>query len=164
MSSRTSAFALFAVATLLQACTFRSLGDYCNYSNSSSLPESDTTSLGVVLGAPPDRIGDSPYIRFYTPSVEKSDVTLELKLIPAQLPLPDSLDESPCGGLDWRTYRVTTDSDQWRTFWSLPRPLAISTVVGPLDSMAPLRSSRFAFAFVNTATAEVIMSCGCYWT
>jgi hypothetical protein len=155
-----SALALSAVA-LLQACTYYSLGDFCTFSDSAPFPKS-TSSLGIVLAAPPGRIGEPPDVTLYRPSRENAEASLQLDVVAAPLPWPSSLDESRCKGVDWRTYRVETDADQWDTFWSQAPPFQIEGAVGSFDSMKRLPTTAFAFTIVDATTGEPIMSCGCY--
>jgi hypothetical protein len=151
-------------AVSLQACIYRSLGDFCSGSDSDPT-KIDSSSLEVVLGAPANRFADSlPFIMLYTPSQAQPQATLHLKLTPAPLPWPDGLDETPCKGIDWRTYRVAVDPDQWARFWALPRPLPVEGGIAFENSMAPLRMNRVGIALLNSATTEVLMSCGCYHT
>ena len=166
MSRRLDALAVFVVGVVaLQACTTKDLGDFCSYSDS-DWSKVDSSSLGVVMGAPANRFVDIPFIMLYTPSQAKPQVTLELKLTPAAMPWPNSLDETPCKGLDWRTFRVAVDADQWAKLWSLPRtlPLPFEFDIAFSNSMAPMRTHSFGVALVNAATNEVLMSCGCYQT
>lgn len=163
MSRRLHAFvAVMVGAVPLQACTTTNLGDFCS---GSDLARVDSNSLGVVLGAPANRFAESPpFIMLYTPSQAQPQATLHLRLTPAPMPWPNSLDETPCRGVDWRTFQVAVDPDHWARFWALPRPLSVEGGIGFSDSTAPLRTTRFGVALVNAATAEVLMSCGCYRT
>ncbi len=166
MSRRLDALAVFVMGVVaLQACTTKDLGDFCSYSDS-DLSKVDSSSLGVVMGAPANRFVDTPLIMLYTPSQAMPQVTLEFKLTPAVMPWPNSLDETPCKGVDWRTFRVAVDADQWAKLWSPPRdlPKPVEWSVAFSNSMAPLRTHSFGVALVNAATSEVLMSCGCYRT
>jgi hypothetical protein len=161
MSRRSHAFAVLVVgAVTLPACTTTNLGDFCS---GSDLAKVDSSSLGVVLGAPADRFAESPpFIVLYTPSQAQPEATLHFKLTPAPIPWPNSLDETPCKGFDWRTFQVAVDPDQWARFWALPRPLAVEGGIAFSDSIASLRTKRLGVALVNAATSEVLISCGCY--
>ena len=87
----------------LQGCVAAQLGDYCR---GSGLAEVDGSSVGLILGARAHRFAGSPRATFRNPSVADPQMSLELKLSPATLPWPAELDETPCKGLDWRTFRV----------------------------------------------------------
>jgi hypothetical protein len=164
MSRRLDALAVFVVgAVTLQACTTSDLSRSCSWSDS-DLSKVDTSSLGVVLGAPANRFLETPFIMLSTPSPANPQAKLELKLTPAPMLWPNSLDETPCKGLDWRTFRVAVDADQWAELWALPRPLLVHWDLAFSNSMAPLRTKSFGVALVNAATGEVHMSCGCYRT
>ncbi len=162
MTRKLQARSLLAInIAILQACTSMNLGDFCN---GAGFKEAEPASLGVVLGAPAGRIVESPFIVFNTPSQAQPDATLQFNLEPAPLLWPASLDESPCNGLDWRTYEVAVDPVQWNAFWALPRPMPVSVGVGFWEYVIPLRASEFGFAIIDKASAEVLMSCGCYQT
>lgn len=153
--------ALALCASALQACTAANLGEYCEGSGLASV---DRSSLGLVLGAPRNRFTESPTFALYSPSWAKPDAVLQLNLEATSLPWPADLDETPCKGLDWRTFRVEVDSDQWARFLSLPRPIRVEGHIGVTDSAVPLRMPEFGFVLVNVATGKAVMSCGCYWT
>ena len=169
MSKRPQTVALVAFgAILVQGCA-HDLGKHCSYSKSLSLATADSESLGIVVGAPADSLGDKPFVMLHTPSQEDQEMALQLNLVPASILWPNSLDESRCRGLVWRTYRVKTDSEQWKAFWGRPRPLAIEFELAvfkdSLDSKSfslPFRS--FAVAWVDATTGEPIQWCGCYRT
>ena len=151
---------------LLASCTSIDLSDYCHFSVSPSLVEADGRSLGVVLGAPRELLGDSPTLAIYTSSVADSEASVQLELVEAPIPWPEQLDETPCGDLDWRTYAVSTDPEQWKAFWSRPRPTQFQFQLGfpGLDSPRRLHAKSFAVAVVDTRSGTVLKSCGCYWT
>jgi hypothetical protein len=162
MSTRSRAITALALcAGSLQGCVATNLGDYCK---GSGLPKVDVSSIGLVLGAPAHRFTGTPYATFYSPSQARSQASLDLALSPAALPWPSDLDETPCEGLDWRTFRVEVAEHQWSQFWSLPRPMQIEGGIGVTDTTAPLGMNEFGFAFVDVNTGKVLMSCGCYWT
>ena len=145
----------------LQGCVAAQLGDYCR---GSRLAEVDGSSVGLILGAPAHRFTGSPRATFHNPSAADPQMSLELKLSPATLPWPADLDETPCKGLDWRTFRVEVDANQWSQFWALPRPMQFEGGIEVTDTTEPLRMREFGFAFVDVATGKILMSCGCYWT
>ena len=149
----------FALA--LQGCIAAKLGDYCKGAGFANV---DNSSLGLVLGAPTHRFSDSPVFEIYSPSQAEPAAVLQFKLTSTALPWPADLDETPCKGLDWRTFHVEVESEQWTKFWSLPRPMYFEGHIGIFDSTAPLRMSEFGFAIVEVATGKALMSCGCYWS
>jgi hypothetical protein len=150
---------IIAGAIPLQACTTTNAGCF-----GTDLAGADSGSLEVVLGLPSSRFADSTFIVLYSPSQATPQATLELELTPAPMPWPNSLDETPCGGMDWRTFRIVVDPDDWTRFWALPRPMPFEARIGSLNSMAPLRANRFGVALVDTTTAEIRMACGCFRT
>ena len=160
MSRRSHALSVFVLgASSLQGCVTTNLYDYCSFGD---LADVNPDSLGVLLGAPADRFNDSPFVILYTPSEVEPVATLKLMLEPAPVLWPQDLDETPCKGVDWRTFRVATNLEQWTQFWALPRPLSVSSGIAFLDSMEPLPISEIAVAMVDAATGETLMSCGCY--
>src|SRR5262245_32082271 len=162
MSRELRSLAAFALCgSSLQGCATANLVDYCK---GAGLAKADSSALGLVLGAPTDRFTEPPFAAFYSPSEAEPIVTLRLHLRSAAVPWPDELDETPCKGLDWRTFRVTVEPEQWTRFWSMPRPMPFEGGIGLNGSMAPLRMAEFGFAFVDLATGKSLMSCGCYWT
>jgi hypothetical protein len=162
MSTGRRTFAVLALcASSMQGCVAAKLGDYCK---GSELAKVDSSSVGLILGAPSHRFTDAPNATFFSPSQTQPQAVLELALSPAPLPVPADLDETPCRGLDWRTFRVEVDPNQWSAFWSLPRPTPFEGGIGATDTTAPLRMHEFGFAFVEVASGKVLMSCGCYWT
>ena len=162
MSRRSTALAVIALgAGSLLGCATTDL-PHCV--SRAELLDVDTTALTVVLGAPAHRFSESPFVTFYRPSRASPESTLQLKLEPASAPWPASLDETPCKGLDWRTFRVVVSRDHWLDFWSPPESPELGIGVASLDSMEPLRISQFAFALIDTATSKPLVSFGCYWT
>jgi hypothetical protein len=148
-------------ASTLPGCVAAQLGDYCR---GTGLAKVDGSSVGLILGAPAHRFTESPQARFYSPSQAKPAASLKLTLTPTMLPWPADLDETPCESLDWRTFRVEVAPDQWSQFWSLPRPMRFEGGIAVTDTATPLRMTEFGFAFVDIASGQVLMSCGCYWT
>ena len=110
-----AAIAVALCAIALQACTAANLGEYCE---GSGLDNVDRSSLGLVLGAPKHSFTESPTFALYSPSRAKPEAVLQFDLEATSLPWPADLDETPCEGLDWRTFRVELDSDQWTRFWA----------------------------------------------
>ena len=162
MSTRSRTITVITLcAGSLQGCVAAQLGDYCK---GSGLAKVDGSSVGLILGAPANRFTESPRATFYSPPQAQPRASLELTLSPTALPWPADLDETPCKGLDWRTFRVEVDPHQWSQFWSLLRPMQFEGGIGVTDTAAPLRMREFGFAFVDVTTDKVLMSCGCYWT
>lgn len=148
-------------AGLIQGCATANLGEYCR---GTELANADTASLAVVMGAPADSFSASPFIAFHTPSRAEPTASLLLHLKPAATSWPTGLDETPCRGLDWRTFTVEVEPDQWTQFWTLPRPLQLETAIGFADTLSSLRTSRFGVALIDGSTGKTLLSCGCYWT
>ena len=163
----TVAISCFVTATLLEGCVVSDITRYCSFTASPSLRDADSETLGVVLGWPGAARIEDPYMSLYSPSIEQQETALKVPLVAAAVPWPSDLDESRCRDLDWRTYKVAIDSEQWRAFWNRPGFVEFEGGLGYTDhsakpgtSFLPLRS--FAMAWVDTATGKPIMSCGCY--
>lgn len=153
------ALALFASSA--QGCVAARLADYCK---GSGLATADASSIGLILGAPAHRFAESPRLALFSPTQAEPQAALNFDLLPTALPWPAGLDETPCKGLDWRTFRVEVDPGQWSQFWSLTRPTPFEGGISVTDTAAPLRMREFGFAFVDVSRDEVLMSCGCFWT
>jgi hypothetical protein len=158
--------AISLAMVLLASCTSLNLSEHCHFSTSPSLVEADSKSLGVIFGAPRDFLSNAPTLAIYSPSMANSEASVTLELVEAPIPWPEELDETPCGDLDWRTYAVSTDSEQWKAFWSRPRPVQFQFQLGfpGLNSPRRLPAASFAVALVDTSSGTVLKSCGCYWT
>jgi hypothetical protein len=102
----------------------------------------------------------------HSPSMANQEASVQLELVEAPIRWPNELDESPCRGLDWRTYSVTTDPEQWKAFWNRPRPAEFQFQFGfpSLESPVRLPAASFAVAIVDISSGKVLKSCGCYWT
>jgi hypothetical protein len=162
MSTRLRSVVVMALTAIsIQGCVAAKLGDYCQ---GSGLAKAYASSVGLVLGAPAHRFTESPKVTFFSPSRAEPQATLEFDLSPTEMPWPTGLDETPCKGLDWRTFRVEVDAGQWLQFWSLPRPTPFEGGISVTTTTAPLRMHEFGFAFVDSSTGKVLMSRGCYWT
>lgn len=170
MSRRLATIVLCVLsAMLLQSCITSNLTKYCSFSASPSLRKADSKSLGVVLGWPGVARIEAPYVMLYSPSMEHQEVAIRVNLVAAAIPWPSALNETRCRDLDWRTYRVEIDPEQWQEFWNRPGFISIEARLGYMDpsakpgrSLMSLRS--FAMAWIETTTGESIMSCGCYHT
>jgi hypothetical protein len=160
LSAKRSVTAIVGIATL-QACASTNLGNSCS---TPRMEQVNSSALGIVLGVSSHRTLEAPFIVFDTPSQAQSQATLQLELKPAQLALPASLDETPCSGLDWRTYTVGVGSEDWQHFWGRPQPMPIEVGIGLWEFVIPFRSSEFGLAIVNTDSSAVVMACGCYGT
>ncbi len=137
---------------------------------SSRLRRARTVAIAAMVASAIELHGcvvEVPYLMFYSPSMESQEVSVRVNLIPAAIPWPSELDETRCRGLDWRTFRVETDSGDWKAFWD-NRRFEIEMRFGFTDSSRQLPAKSFlslrsfAIAWVDLETGRPIMSCGCY--
>lgn len=162
--AQTAAAMLMAVLGLLAtACSTLEVSDYCRYSQERSIEEADPASLGLVLGLEARQAMKTPFVIVRSLSEENPGASLTLQATPAAHPIPASLDESQCARIDWATYTLTVDPDAWNAFWQDERNSPFEIGIAFLDDNRPLRVSAFGAAIVDTATAEELVSCGCYW-
>jgi hypothetical protein len=154
------------VATLglsVAACSTLDENDYCRYSREISIGQADPESLALVLGIGKERAKETPFVVVRSISKENPGVSVRLRATPAAHPLPASLDESRCARIDWSTYSLSVDAEAWRAFWQDDRNSPFEIFIAFLDSNEPLRMGDFGAAIVDTAVAEHLVACGCYW-
>ena len=145
----------------LSACSSMNVSNYCSGSQSI---HADAKPLAVILGIAPHRLNESPFVVFNSPSQASPDRTLHFNLEPASLTWPLALDESPCQGLDWRTYRVAVDTDEWNDFWATPQAVPFEIGIGALEFVVPMRESEFGFVLIDQQSGNTLMHCGCFGT
>jgi hypothetical protein len=150
-----------SVAVILSACSTMNVGNYCSGSESI---QADTKSLAIILGIAPHRLNESPFVVFNSPSLANPDRTLHLNLEPAPVTWPLDLDESPCQGIDWRTYRVAVEAKEWNDFWTTSQTLPFEVGIGALEFVVPMRESEFGFVLIDQESDKTLMHCGCYGT
>ena len=76
-------------------------------------------------------------------------------------------------GVDWMNWlcrrhahghwTLTVDPDEWNAFWQDDRNARFEIAIAFLGDSRPLLVSSFGAAIVDTAAAEALVSCGCYW-
>ena len=145
------------------ACSSLEVSDYCRYSPDRSIRQADPESLGLVLGLEARQAMETPFVVVRSLSEENPGATLTLHATPAAHPIPMSLDESRCKRIDWATYTLTVDPDAWEAFWKDERNSQFEIAIAFLGDSRPLLVSSFGAAVVDTAAAEALVSCGCYW-
>ena len=156
MSRRASALPMMA---MLAGCSTMNVGDFCSGAGSVN---ADAKSLAVILGIAPHRLNESPFVVLNRPSQADPQRTAHLKLEPAAVAWPPDLDESPCRGIDWRTYRAVVDAKEWDEFWAPPLPSPFEIGIGALEFVVPMRESEFGFVLIDQQTGTTLMHCGCY--
>lgn len=146
------------------ACSTAGTRDYCRYSQEYPIREADPESLALVLGVKSGRVKDTPFVvlRRLSANSPKAFVILHAAAAPHSLPM--SLDESRCVAVDWSTYTLTVDSEEWYAFWRDDSASQFEIAIAFLDSNSePLMASAFGAAIVDTAADDYLVSCGCYW-
>lgn len=165
MESRGSVIAILAVtlAIPLSSCATIDVNEYCKHSTQDAIRGSNPESLALILGLPPQRRGDSLMVVFHSPSQSDSERSVSAKVLPGPHLLPGGLDESQCSRVDWTSYSLDFDADEWRDFWADERTSRFEIGVGFLDNYGRLRLDSFGVAIVDSGTGDFYFSCGCYW-
>ena len=153
--------AVFALG--VSACATPGFEDFCHYSEERSLRDADPESLVLVLGIPRGLAMEEPFVvvRSLSEQHRGAAVTLYAKVAPH--PVPTSLDDSRCAEVDWNTYTLTVDDEEWSVFWAADGNAPVEIAIAFLDNNEPLVVSKFGAAIVDTAAADYLVSCGCYW-
>ena len=154
------------VATLglgVSACATLDVGDYCRYSEEASIPETAPESLALVIGVQPARARQTPFVVFRNLEDGATKTFLRLVSSPASHPFPTGLDESRCAGVDWSSYDLSVDPEEWRAFWSNGGMSRFEIGIAFLEDNSPLPLGAFGAAILDTRAAEHLVACGCYW-
>jgi hypothetical protein len=147
----------------VSACSTLDVNDYCRYSDTISLRQADPESLALVLGIGKGRVKEMPFVVVRSASGNNLGASVTLRATPAAHPMPVGLDESSCSRVDWNTYSLTVDTDEWRTFWQDERNSPFEIFLAFLDSNEQLMMGDFGAAIVDTNTGNHLVACGCYW-
>lgn len=145
------------------ACSTPGFEDYCRYSDEYSIREADPRSLALVLGVTRGLAMETPFVVVRSLSETNPGASVTLSAIAAPHPIPASLDESRCTAVDWRTYTLTVDEQEWGAFWDDDRNSPFEVGIAFLDTNEQLLVSKFGAAIVDTAASDYLVSCGCYW-
>jgi hypothetical protein len=151
------------LALSLAACSTLDMDDYCRYSERLSVREANPEALALVLGIGMGRAKETPFVVFRSASAENRGLQLTLQATPAPHPMPANLDESRCARLDWNTYSLEVDAEEWFAFWKDERNSSFEIFIAFLDRNEQLRVSDFGAAIIDTSAAEPLVACGCYW-
>jgi hypothetical protein len=145
------------------ACSTLDVDDYCRYSEKGSFRYADPDSLALVLGIGKGRARETPFVVVRSRSEEKRWAELKLRATSAAHPLPADLDESRCVRVDWSTYTLTADAEDWDAFWRDDGNSSFEIFIAFLDGNEQLLMSEFGAAIVDTTAAQHLVACGCYW-
>ena len=152
-----------AVGLGVSACSTPVFEDYCRYSDAHSIREAEPRSLALVLGVRPGLAMETPLVVVRSLAENNPGASVTLYAAAAPHPIPTSLDESHCAGVDWNTYTLTVEQDEWSAFWSDDRNSPFEIAIAFLDNNEGFLVSNFGAAIVDTAASEYLVSCGCYW-
>ncbi len=165
MAGTRSVTAILAATLVLSvtACSTLDVDDYCRYSERMPIREADPQSLALVLGIGKRRASETPFVILRSVSTANPGSSVTLQATPGAHPMPVSLDESRCARVDWSTYSLAVDVDEWDAFWKDDRNVPFEIFIAFLDRNEPLRVSDFGAAIIDTTAAEPLVACGCYW-
>ncbi len=144
-------------------CSTLDVEDYCRYSENRSIRDTDPESLLLVLGVKPDRSLGSPFIVFRSLSRAYPGVSLRLSASPASARFPPGLDLSQCTGVDWQSYDLSVDREDWNAFWSGEESSRFEMGIAFLGDSRPLLMGDFGAAILDGASGDKLVACGCYW-
>jgi hypothetical protein len=147
----------------VSACSTPGFEDYCRYSEEHSIRDADPRSLALVLGVQRGLVMETPFVVVRSLSENNPGASVTLHAAAAPHPIPTSLDESRCANVDWSTYTLAVDDDEWSAFWADDRNSPFEIAIAFLDTNESLLVSKFGAAIVDTAASEYLVSCGCYW-
>ena len=145
------------------ACATLDVNDYCRYSESSSIRDADPDRLALLLGVQAGLTTKTPFVVVRSLSENTPGASLTLHTSPAPHPMPVGLDESRCARVDWKTYTLTVDREEWQAFWQDGgnSPFEIGIVF--LEDFNPLPISAFGAAILDADSADHLVACGCFW-
>lgn len=147
----------------VSACSTLDVEDYCRYSQTQSMREADPESLWLVLGVKPGRSIGSPFIVFRHLSDASPGASLALSASPASATPAANLDSSRCAGVDWQSYELYVDGEDWSDFWREGETSNFELGIAFLDDSQPLLMGDFGAAILDRASGEKLVACGCYW-
>ena len=164
IGNRTVTATLMATLALgVSACSTLDFEDYCRYSNEHSIRAADPESLALVLGVKRGLAKETPFVIVRSLSEHNRGAAITLNATAAPHQMPTSLDESRCAPVEWNTYTLTTDKEEWNAFWSDDRNSPFEIAIAFLDNNQQLMVSKFGAAIVDTTASDYLVSCGCYW-
>lgn len=145
------------------ACSTLEVDDYCRYSETRSIREADPESLALLLGVKAEYEMLTPFVVVRSLSENRPGASVTLHTTPAAHPMPIGLDESRCARVDWNTYTLQVDPDEWNAFWQDDRNSPFEIGIAFLEGFHPLPLSAFGAAILDSDSADSLVSCGCFW-
>jgi len=164
IGTRSVAAMLVAMGALgTSACSTLEVDDYCRYSETRSIRTADPESLALVLGVQAGRARQTPFVVIRSLSESAPGTSITLYTTPAAHPMPMGLDESRCARMDWKTYTLAVDPDEWNAFWQDDRNSPFEIGIAFVEDFHPLPLSAFGAVILDTGSADYLVSCGCFW-
>jgi len=157
------AISAISVAVSLSACASVDINERCNYSSSQSFGQRGPDSFALLIGVPPGRAKEVPLVVLYSPSQDNPQRLLTLSARPHSERIPIDLDESQCRNVDWKTYSLSAETDDWSLFWGQAKARPFEIGIGFLKEYSPLFMNQFGVALTDAETGEYVVSCGCFW-
>jgi len=137
--------------------------DNCAFSTNPPIYEAQPDALALVVGVPPDRARKEPYVVLYTPTKDEPDFSI--KLVAEEVPeiFAVDLNQTGCVDVDWKSYSLSVDPDQWYTYWEDARDSGFRIGAVVSDYVDPLELESIGFALLDSRTGQFLWSCGYYW-
>ena len=105
----------------------------------------------------------SPFVVIRSLSDASPGASLTLSASPASGSLPTNLDPSLCAGIDWQSYQLAVDREDWHAFWLDGETSQFELGIAFLGDSQPLLMGDFGAAILDGASGERLVACGCYW-
>lgn len=164
MDTRSVTATLVAIVALGNAgCSTLEVGDYCRYSETHPIRNADPESLALVLGVEAGYTTRTPFVVIRSLSESTPGASVTLHATPAPHPMPVGVDESRCARVDWKSYTLTVDPEEWHAFWQDDRNSPFEIGIAFLEDFSPLPLSAFGATILDTRSADYLVSCGCFW-
>ena len=156
----TQAIRVLLIAGCCAGCVAVDPASTCVDLPSSLLQDVDVDDLSVIIGAPPGSFS-APQVVIQTYANDALLSSVWLRASTAPHPMPETIDESECDGVDWKSYSLSIDQGNWGDLWANPNASKMSVIVVPADSKRWIRVNQFGMILTNGPHAESLMSCGC---
>ena len=145
------------------ACATLDADDYCRYPENRSIRQADPDSLALLLGVQAGHAVQYPFVVIRSLSESTPGASVTLHATPAPHPMPIGLDESRCARVDWKTFTLAVDPQEWHAFWQDGRNTPFEIGIAFLEDFNPLPVSAFGAAILDADSADYLVACGCFW-
>lgn len=159
--TRIRAIAVLIVAGYCVGCVSVDPANLCVDLPSAALKDVNVDDLSAIIGAPPGFFSE-PQVIVKTFADDTLLASVSFRSSATSHPMPRTIDESGCGGVDWNSYSLTIDRGDWSELWTNPDANRITISIAPADSNRWIRVSRFGMLLTNGQLAESLMACGCF--